>query len=68
MLNTTAWLVGIVEGEVLESKSIVDSVSFFASYPPFSIQLTIRLIQGVDKCKAVLPRYTVGSRQAEYEL
>ena len=43
------WLVSAVEGEVLESKSIIDSASFFASYPPFLIQLTIHLIQGVDE-------------------
>jgi len=29
-----AWLVGAVEGKVLESKSIIDSASFFASSSP----------------------------------
>jgi hypothetical protein len=30
-----AWLVGVIEGEVLESKSIIDSMFFFTSYSLF---------------------------------
>ena len=46
-----AWLVGAVEGRVLESKSIVDSASFFASYSSISFRtrLTIRLTQDIDE-------------------
>ena len=38
----------LLVGRALELKLIIGSASF-ASYPPFRIQLTIRLIQGIDE-------------------
>ena len=50
MLNMAALQVGVVEGEALESKSIVDSASFAScSSVSFWTRSTIRLTQGIDE-------------------
>jgi hypothetical protein len=43
------WLVGFLEGRVLELKLIVDSMFFFSSCSLFKIRLIMRLIQGIDE-------------------
>ena len=51
MLNMAALQVGVLEAEVLESKSIIDSVfsASSSSFAFFRIRLTIDSTQGIDE-------------------
>ena len=51
MLNMAALQVGVLEAEVLESKSIIDSVfsASGSSFAFFRIRLTIDSTQGIDE-------------------